>query len=179
MDDRARLRAIAGGDCGEFERLYRETKDDLWSLVSRMLGRQDEAEDVLQDVYLELVRRASRIELRGALRAYLIRACVNRVTDLRRRRRSHTDEVADLEGAEPEPAHASGANEQARRAHAALAALPVEQRDVVVLRVFGHCKFREIGEALSVSLGTAQSRYRYAMQSLRQRLAPQGTGERG
>ena len=54
---------------------------------------------------------------------------------------------------------------------AALASLPDEQREVVILHIHGELKFREIAEMLGVSSNTAQSRYRYALSALRKLLA--------
>lgn len=53
----------------------------------------------------------------------------------------------------------------------ALEKLPIEQREVVVLRLQGDMKFRQIAEMLDVSVNTAQSRYRYGMEKLRQLLS--------
>ena len=56
----------------------------------------------------------------------------------------------------------------------AVAALPEAQREVVVLRVHGRLKFREIAELLEVSINTVQSRYRYALSALRSALTREG-----
>jgi len=69
------------------------------------------------------------------------------------------------------PHETAAARDDAARIAAALATLPDEQREVVVMRVYGRLKFREIAEALSLSINTAQSRHRYALEALRERLA--------
>ena len=57
---------------------------------------------------------------------------------------------------------------------AALGEIPEEQREVVVLRIYGQLRFREIAELLSISINTVQSRHRYALDALRARLTPRG-----
>ena len=72
------------------------------------------------------------------------------------------------------PADAAARSDEARAVAAALGEIPDEQREVVVLRVYGQLRFREIAELLSISINTAQSRHRYALDALRARLATKG-----
>ncbi len=69
------------------------------------------------------------------------------------------------------PANVLAREDRMQRVTLALEKLPIEQREVVVLRLQGDLKFRQIAEMLDVSVNTAQSRYRYGMEKLRQLLA--------
>ena len=69
-----------------------------------------------------------------------------------------------------DPATKAEANDEAAHVAAALATLPAEQREVVVLRVYGRLKFREIAETLALSINTVQSRHRYALSALKTKL---------
>ncbi len=66
---------------------------------------------------------------------------------------------------------AAGEDEQ-RLLEAAIGALPIEQREVLTLKIWGELTFAEIGEALSIPANTAASRYRYALSALRKSMQP-------
>lgn len=149
------------------------TVDELWEawggplfgFVVSLVGVPSEAEDVLQEVFLALVRAMrGGLELREP-RAYLYRAARNEAhRHLRRQRRGPLlggDERIMLVEAPPER------RDEAIDLSRALAALPVEQREVVVLKLQHGMTFQEIGDCLDLSPNTAASRHRYALAKLR------------
>ncbi len=146
--------------------VYREHKDAVLSVAFQLVGERHAAEDVLQDVFVALARRSEALPPPADLRAYLLRSCVNRVRDLRRR-----PHVVALDGAAVEsaatPAALEGPDAHVARA---LRRLPAEQREVVTLHLHGDLRFREIAESLSLSVHTVTSRYRYALARLRRTL---------
>lgn len=169
--DDALLLAAATGDKCALERIYRMYKDDLLTLAALMLGGRQAAEDVVHDVFVSFARQINRLRLTGSLKGYLLTSCANRARDLHRRDRSQDNlaafpEVAVLR----DPAEVAEVADEAARAISALARLPVEQREVVGLRIYGQFRFREIAEMLGISINTAQSRYRYALGALRKEL---------
>jgi RNA polymerase sigma-70 factor (ECF subfamily) len=171
------LGAVARGDRSALARIYGELKDDLVSAAYHLTGDAAAAEDVLQDVFVRLARKAGEIRLREGLRPYLVTSCLNRARDvLRRRARDPAREGAlDATPSEAEgPEAAAARRDEARAVRRALAALPEEQREVVVLRAYGRLKFREIASALAISINTAQSRHRYALAALREHLCREG-----
>jgi len=136
------------------------------ALYSHLLARgcaPDLADDLVQEVFLAAMSSGSRID---RPRAYLFQAARNALAR-QRRRTPMTKEVTPV--LEPE----SGADE-AEAVNRALARLPVEQREVVVLRVWYDMSFRQIGEALSISTDTAASRWRYGISKLRSLLKKAG-----
>ena len=80
------------------------------------------------------------------------------------------DVVNSRAGVPEKPDHWITFKEQSRCIHKALTQIPVEQREVVVLRLFGNMKFKEIADFQTVSLKTAQSRYRYGLKKLKLQL---------
>jgi RNA polymerase sigma-70 factor, ECF subfamily len=175
--DQSLVALISRGDRATLARVYADLKDDLLSASYHLLGDRAAAEDVLQDVFLSLAGSAKKIRLTGRLKGYLLVSCLNRARDLLRRRRIEPTavETLDEKGASTDgPADIAEKLDEAARVAGALAGIPEEQREVVVLKVYGQLTFREIGEALEVSINTVQSRYRYALAALRKRLEPEG-----
>ncbi len=159
------------------EDAYLLLKDDLLSTAYHLLGDHAAAEDVLQDVFVRFAGDGARIGEARDLRRYLVAACRNRARDhLRRRRRGPASApyLDDLPAAGEGPPAAAAARDEAGRVSRALGRLPAEQREVVVLRVYGRLRFREIAEVTGAGIDTVQSRYRYALEKLRATLSREG-----
>jgi len=176
-NDTRLMAAMARGSASALEEVYRSYKDDLLSTAYHLLGDRGKAEDVLQDVFVSLARRAGSIRVTSHLRGYLVTSCLNRARDLLRRK---TKEPIPIGGLDDRRSTATGPdaiaekNDDAARVAAALAKVPREQREVVVLKTYGQLRFREIAESLDLSINTVMSRHRYAMEALRRELVPEG-----
>ncbi len=143
------------------ERLYDATAAEL-ILYGRALGlSHSEAEDVLQETFVALLERS---EPPCEPRRYCVRAYRNRA--LNHRRGLWRRLVREWEARRWfEPAPEESPHERA--AMRALAGLPVEQREVIVLKVWHEHTFQEIGELLGLSPNTVAGRYRYGLLRLR------------
>jgi RNA polymerase sigma-70 factor, ECF subfamily len=143
------------------ETLYRAKASEL-ILYGRALGlSHGEAEDVLQDTFIMLMKRSQIPELPEH---YCVRSFRNRALNYRRslwRRLTRELESARWFERSPEESPAE------RAAMRGLAALPQDQREVIVLKLWHQHTFEEIGELLSISPNTAAGRYRYGLQKLR------------
>jgi len=171
------LAAMARGSAQALEEVYRSYKDDLLSTAYHLLGDRGRAEDVLQDVFVNLARRAGSIRVTSHLRGYLVTSCLNRARDLLRRKPLEPipiESLDDRRSNDSGPATIAELNDDAARVALALARIPREQREVVVLKTYGQLKFREIAESLSLSINTVMSRHRYALEALRRELVPEG-----
>ena len=105
-----------------------------------------------------------------SLKAYLTRSVINRSHDLWRANRKKTvslDAAEQLQSAAPAPDQRIIFSEQPARLNAALATLPDDQRQVVVLRHKADMKFRQIAKLQDISVSTVQGRYRYGIDKLR------------
>jgi RNA polymerase sigma-70 factor (ECF subfamily) len=132
---------------------------------------QAEAEDVVQDAFVRFWRKGSGA--RGGP-AYLY-ACVRSVAMDHRRsaaRRRRREQFSYAPAASESLFEDAPARHERRAAvETALATLPAEQREVIVMKIWGELTFRDIGEVLSIPMNTAASRHRYGMNTLRRLLS--------
>jgi RNA polymerase sigma-70 factor (ECF subfamily) len=147
-----------GGWC---EALYEAKAADL-ILYGRALGlSHSEAEDVLQETFVALMQRAEEPELpeHYCLRAFRNRALNYRRSLWRRLAREFESHRWFERSEEESPLE--------REAMRCLTGLPIEQREVIVLKIWHEHTFEEIGDLLGISPNTAAGRYRYGLQKLK------------
>jgi len=146
----------------EVEALYRQHGAALLLFASAISGDRGRAQDAVHQAFLRAMENGSLSHARDK-KAYLF-ACVRNaaLNDARFRDR---DAVLDVGSAWFRPPDRDYAGEQNLRR--ALGDLPDDQREVVVLHIWGELTFSEIGDLLGVSSNTAASRYRYALARLR------------
>ncbi len=155
------------GDPAAFGSVYDRYGPGLYRAAWRMLGRQADAEDAVQEVFAAVVRSRHRLGEVEDLGAYLF-------ASLRRA----AQRIARQRGREPKPGLASdppvespdGQTADAERLWRAVARLPAAQREVLALKIDGELTFMQIGTVLGISPNTAASRYRYALEKLRETL---------
>jgi RNA polymerase sigma-70 factor (ECF subfamily) len=174
LEDRRLLWRLKRGDKDALRLIYETYESDLLTLAANLLHDPAMAEDIVQDVFIGLVRSAPRLELRRTLRAYLATAVANRVKD-HYRRKSHVpaaslDEAGEVPAGDDGPVQMVIASEQIQKLRSALDELPCEQREVIMLRVHTGLKFREIAKHQETSVKTALSRYQYGLDKLRSML---------
>jgi RNA polymerase sigma-70 factor, ECF subfamily len=143
------------------ENLYRQKAAEL-ILYGRALGlSHGEAEDVLQETFLALLQKPEPPEL---AEHYCVRSFRNRARNYRRSLwRRLTRELESTRWFEKGP----GEDPAERAAMHCLAQLPVEQREVIVLKIWHRYTFEEIGALLGLSPNTAAGRYRYGLQKIK------------
>ncbi len=171
-DELLKLRFKAGR-VDALQRIYEKYRDRLLTLTMAMVNDAATAEDVVHDVFVSFAQSGSRFRLHGSLRAYLATCVVNRARDLMRARKRQSpsvDEEAPVEAQYDPPDGRLLSDEQSRLVARALAQLPDEQREVFVLHAQGGLAFRDIAALQQVPLRTAHSRYRYAIEKLRELL---------
>ncbi len=174
-NDRNLIRRLRRGDPDALGEIYQEHKDRLLTLAICLLADRSAAEDCLQDVFLKLVRNPVGFRARRNLKGYLSSCILNRARDELRKAGRHP--LVGEESAEgtyqsaPDPDDRLERKEKETRIQHALARLPLEQREVVVLHLQDGLTFRRIAALQSVSINTAQSRYRYGIQRVRELLS--------
>jgi RNA polymerase sigma-70 factor (ECF subfamily) len=181
--DREMLALVARGDQQAFSRLYDRLSGPLYSLALRMLGDAAEAQDALQDVFLQLWRRAGSYDVdQSSVFSWAILMTRSRVIDrlrARGRRLRVVSSSTDDDAAKVAMAHAStiesaadtaDRNEEAVRVRSSVSKLPAEQREAIEMAFFNDLTHHEIAAALGQPLGTIKARIRRGLLKLRERV---------
>jgi RNA polymerase sigma-70 factor (ECF subfamily) len=177
QSDEELMLAYAGGDAGAFERLYAKHKGPLFRYVLRSVKGRGEAEELFQEIWIKVIEARARYAPRAKFTTWLYTVAHNRLVDHWRSRglalvASSDDEEAGV----PEPAAAPSAEphriaeaqEALERLSAAIAALPLAQREAFLLHFEGDLTAAEIAAATGTNEEAAKSRLRYAMGKLRE-----------
>lgn len=171
--------AMARGDKAAFARLYDQLAGPLFSLALRILGERGEAQELLQDIFLQTWRTAASYETgRGTVFSWLATLTRNRAIDrLRMRQRRSTllaEGAPDLQPAAMAGDHDSAGSlwqrERVAAVRSALAELTADQRQALELAYFGGLTQQEIAAKLNEPLGTIKARIRRGLLRLKDRL---------
>jgi len=173
LDLDALLAKIAERDRDALRALYGRFATAVFSLARRILSDGTEAEDVLQEVFVQVWREATSFDRsRGSVPAWLMSIARNRSIDrLRSRRRKDaaqrdkelTDLLEPVPGVDEDVATMSDVG----RVRHALATLPEVQRQALLMSYFGGRSHSEIAAAIGVPIGTVKSRIAGGLQALR------------
>src|SRR5260221_12935751 len=172
--DEELMLAYAGGDAGAFEALYAKHKGALFRFVLRSIKARGEAEELFQDVWMRVIEARARYAPQAKSTTWLYTIAHNRLVDHWRAKGltlvSLDDEerpVAEV-AADPgsEPQRVVEARQTLDRLSAALAALPLAQREAFLLHHEGGLGIAEIAAATGSGEEAAKSRLRYAMNKL-------------
>jgi RNA polymerase sigma-70 factor (ECF subfamily) len=159
------------GHTGALHEIYDLHKHDLVTLAAALLVDKAEAEDVVHDVFVGFIRSGGRFRLTGSLKGFLATCVANRARNQNKsKRKQASDETDAVEGAAPDherPDLAAIFGEELKSMGGALAKLPQEQREAVVLRLCGGMRFHAIARMQGVSINTVQGRYRYGLDKLK------------
>ena len=170
------LEAVADGNRAAFEALYQRTNVKLFGVALRILPERQEAEEVLQEVYLVVWRRAGAFDpARGTAMTWLITLARNRALDrLRASRRRPTDSI-ELAGEVPDPqpdAEAQAlAGDEATRIAVCLDRLDGDDARLIRTAFFEGASYADLAERAARPLGTIKSRIRRALIRLKECLA--------
>jgi RNA polymerase sigma-70 factor (ECF subfamily) len=177
------------GDAHAFEVLYARHKGGLYRYFLRQCRVAAVAEELYQDVWLNLIRARERYEPRAKFTTYLYRLAHNRLVDHYRRQASgvpisYDDDPEDApliervaDSPERDPENELDARQRAKQLQQLIADLPDAQREAFLLREEGGLSLEEIAQASGVNAETAKSRLRYAVAKLRSGLLDE-TGRR-
>jgi RNA polymerase sigma-70 factor, ECF subfamily len=163
------MQAYARGEAAAFEALYRRHKDALYRYLLRGASSPDAAAELCQDTWKNVIQARLRYRPDAPFGAYLYKLAHNRLMDHFRALRPTSEVPEDLPGPESEQPHATVARRaEAQRLLDALAALPPEQREVIVLREERDLTLEQIAQLQGVGRETVKSRLRYALAKLRE-----------
>ena len=186
--DEALLLRFQRGDKAAFRPLLRRHQRSIYNFVLRQVRSPSAAEDITQDVFVKVVRKADTFKNEARFRTWLFaiarNSCIDHLRKQKlRRHRSLDDSVGPDSsrttlGERVPNKHPSSSAERSvvgddmgRRVTLAVDALPNEQREVFLLRQLGKVPFKEIAKMTGVSENTVKSRMRYALERLQKALA--------
>jgi RNA polymerase sigma-70 factor (ECF subfamily) len=175
-DDRELARAAMAGDREAFSLLVERHRRTVFQLCYRFVGRQDEARDLAQDVFVRAWRGLPSFKEQSAFSTWLYRigvnVCLNRVT-AKAPRLDEMDPLDDAASIDPRAGDPAENIDRARRAalvRTAIAKLPPKQRATLVLRVYHELPHERIAEILGSSVGASKANLFHALANLKKLL---------
>jgi RNA polymerase sigma-70 factor (ECF subfamily) len=159
--------ALKAGRTEALKMIWDAYSNDLLGYVISIVCSRAEAEDILQDCFVTIARKHDRVAKAINIKPYIFSMARNMAMNRIRKQSTEADHRPTLtqwlEQSVPESAIAGDSNE----VPTALAALPEEQRTVIVMKFYSGMTFKEISALMGISENTAASRYRYGMEKLR------------
>lgn len=169
----------------EINNTIKSERGRLFKFIRRNVPTDEDAEDILQDVFLQFIKTFEDLEFWGRLSDWLYKTAKNKIIDRYRKKKPRAfsdtavpandeEEVPGLEEIIPDldglPDEIYWKNLLWMEIDSALEEMPAEQRDVFVMNEFEDMSFKEISEITNVPVNTLLSRKRYAVKYLRKRL---------
>jgi RNA polymerase sigma-70 factor (ECF subfamily) len=177
IDDAPLIERSLRGDSTAFGGLVRKYQDRLFNTVVHVAGSREEAEDVVQEAFVQAFLKLSSFHGESAFYTWLYRIAFNVSVSRRRRKRNEVSLNAGREDTVIDPAddvEAPGEHilreERAHLVHAALGTLSDEHRTILVLREMEGFEYEQISEILDLPTGTVRSRLHRARLQLREQL---------
>jgi RNA polymerase sigma-70 factor (ECF subfamily) len=169
-DDHAAIRRCREGDSAAFESIVVRYQRILFTVALRILGDRDDASDAAQSAFVKAYEKLATFDERRRFFSWIYRILVNECLNLRRDRHIQVELADDLPGGGGTPADAFEHRETRARVQAAILALPMAYREVIVLRHFTELTYDEIASTLGVAESVVKSRLFTARQRLAQML---------
>lgn len=165
--------AIRSGDEQAMGQLYERYSPIVYSVALRVLGDSGLAEDVLQEVFMQLWRSPDAFDAtRGSLPGWLAVITRNRAIDLLRKRRPETDIADVIVSVEPDLVAGAESSRALEKIRGALAGMPTPQRSALEMAFFEGLTHSEIAEKIGEPLGTIKTRIRAGLLTLRKAFNP-------
>src|SRR5262245_17458329 len=177
ISDRSLVDLIAAGDRRAFETLYLRHRSQVFRYLVRLIGNDPVAEEIVNDVFLEVWRNAHRFEAKSQVATWLVAiARYKALSALRRRSEAQIDEDAVAAIADPADDPETTADRQSRSAilRKCLAQLPAAQRQVIDLVYFQDKSVEEVAKFVGVAANTIKTRKFYARNRMAGRLNEAG-----
>ena len=183
------IKRLKSRETGAFELLIEKHQTSIYNLVYRMLGNTEEAEDLVQEVFITVFKQIHNFRGDSSLGTWIYRIasnhCINRKKYLARRKhynkRSYFDledkdqpanGAGDIHGQLPRPDEMAEGLQMERIMQKAISSLDEEQRLVLVLRDIQNLSYEQIEDIVGVPSGTIKSRLHRARMNLKEKLSP-------
>lgn len=176
-DEDELIQQALDGQSAAFETLVTRYQDRLYTAMISVVGSADEAEDVVQESFIQAYLKLDTFQQNSRFFTWVYRIAFNYALARRRRNRGtlSLDETRENNGTEPvsrsdAPDDRLSRHEDAQLVHQALAVLSDDHRSILVLREMEDLSYEEIAEVLGISIGTVRSRLNRARAALKQQL---------
>lgn len=180
LADEQLVELASGKDPEAFGEIVRRWERKIFALCFGMLTREDEARDATQETFIAAYRNVARFRGEAKVSSWLHRIAVNQCLTVKRRAKSRAEDYLDDESGESErifvapisfsPGNEAEQTERLRVVRQAVSSLPVDLRQVVVMKEFEEMTFQEISDTLELPLSTVKSRLYTALKQLKMKL---------
>ncbi len=180
LTDEQLVELSAGKEPEAFGAIVRRWERKIFALCFGMLGKEDDARDAAQETFISAYKNIAKFRGDAKVSSWLHRIAVNQCLTVKRKEKRRSEDLIDEDAHEDEkvflaPASLSPINnteqlERAQLVRKAVVALPVDLRQVVVMKEFEDMTFQEISETLELPLSTVKSRLYTALKHLKMRL---------
>lgn len=185
LDDDTLISLFGKGETDAFETLFQRYRGPVFNYLYGLVTHREAAEDIFQETFMRLLKSLKRYKACDRFVSYLYRIAFSAAMDYLRKKGS-TKELSLVDYEEKgitfsDPAGNNGSstahtvekNMEREAVRRAIAGLPLEQRQVLLLREYGGLSFREISDLVGCPLNTALGRMHYAIRNLRKALEPE------
>jgi len=175
MDDDTLMTRTAQGEEEAFRLLVLRWEKRVLAFLIHMLGSVEEAEDLVQDTFVQVFRKAPGYQTQGMFKSWLFRIAGNQARSALRRRRilrwvRFERSTPEIPATDPGPLIRLEHEQAAEGLHAAVAQLPARQREALVLHRFQGMKYKEVAVAMATTVPGVESLIQRAMATLRNKL---------
>ncbi len=180
LADEQLVELASGKDPEAFGEIVRRWERKIFALCFGMLTREDEARDATQETFIAAYKNVARFRGEAKVSSWLHRIAVNQCLTVKRRAKSRAEDFLDDESGESDrifvapmsfsPGNEAEQTERLRVVRQAVSSLPVDLRQVVVMKEFEEMTFQEISDTLELPLSTVKSRLYTALKQLKMKL---------
>ena len=173
-DDARLIRDYLNGKESAFELLFKRYERPLFSFILRMVNERRSTEDMFQQTWFKVLQNLASYREKGTFSSWLFGIANNCCIDYLRKK--NTAKINDtmsetvlheLASDEPLPDETLQVQEGSKWLHSVIEQLPFNQKQVILLRIYGEMPFKDIAESLSCSLNTVLGRMHYAVTNLK------------
>lgn len=180
LTDEEIVALVQTGDSGAFGHIVKRWERKIYALCYGMLGNQDDAKDATQDAFIAAFRNLGNFRGEAKVSSWLHRIAVNQCLTKKRRVKTRAESSIDDEDSPhgnemvasdvKSPLQTVEMRERQRLVSQAVSSLPIEMRQIILMKEYEEMTFQEISDALQIPLSTVKSRLYTGLKQLRMKL---------
>jgi RNA polymerase sigma-70 factor, ECF subfamily len=167
MDEEDIKQLLLSDYSAALEQIYDFAGSELHGYLIGLTGSTHDAEELMNDLFIRIIDKRKKLAQVANLKAYLFRMTANMAWDSLRRKQKHSKSLSEYSVIIEANENSEVSDDEKAQLNMALASLPPEQREAIVMKFFLKKTFAEIATILNISENTVTSRYRYALQKLK------------